>query len=73
MAAGDGITVSEFVDLMKTHTQKSYGGGKLSYADAQGYLDQCVESGLLTQHVDYYGRRRYVPTARLVQTLGALQ
>ena len=68
-----GVTVVEFVELMKTHARERYGGRVVSYPEAQRYLEECVASGLLTKQTDWYGRTSYVPTPELVQTLGALQ
>jgi hypothetical protein len=72
VAPSEGVTVSEFRRLMKSHAPKSNQGWALSYREGFDYLEQCVERGLMTR-IDCNGSRRYVPTPRLIDVLEALQ
>jgi hypothetical protein len=73
MAPRDGITVGEFIRLMKDNAPKSYYVRALSHSEVFEYLEGCVDRGLMTRVVQRDGSRRYAATDRLVDAVQVLR
>jgi hypothetical protein len=70
MSCDGGVTVAEFVRLMKDNAPWSYKGRFVSIEEAQQFLDRCAERGLLTRTQDAHGQTFYSSTHVLADGFG---
>jgi hypothetical protein len=73
MARNEGVTLTEFAELLSRRRVELRGPRTASLRDTEEFLDRCIERGLVTRAVDLDGRTRYRPTIDLTLMFGEIE